>query len=105
MALFIVAYRIHYNTEERYSRCYNELTDAIRAEGGPKHWAEPTSMFLIQSSKSSADLATSIWAAAPSFDDDEDMLVVINISTTRGHATKGKLQDRDFVTLMALRTS
>ncbi|PZO00719.1 MAG: hypothetical protein DCF29_16550 [Alphaproteobacteria bacterium] len=105
MSLFIVGYRIHYDTEARYNRCYRELNEAIRAEAEDLHWDEPTSMFLIKSGKKSADLAGSIWGATPSFNDNEDLLVVINISATKGHATKGKLIDRDFIALMAARTS
>jgi hypothetical protein len=105
LSLFIVAFRINYDTEARYNRCYEELTSAIVAESGPKYWAEATSLYLITSAKNSSDLANAIWSEAVSFDDKEDLLVVINISTTKGHSVKGKLKDGDFSALMAGRTS
>jgi len=105
LSLFIVAFRLHYDTEARYNRCYEELTAAILAESGPKHWAEATSLYLVTSNKNSTNLAEAIWANTPSFDDGEDLLVVINISVSKGHAVKGTLRDRDFAALMAGRTS
>lgn len=105
MSLFAITFRVHYDNERRYNARYNELNAAIVAHSGPKHWSETTSFYLITSTKNSADLANAIYNATPSFDDSEDLLVVINLSVTKGSSVKGTLRDRDYNTLIAGRTS
>ncbi|WP_122465552.1 hypothetical protein [Brevundimonas lutea] len=105
MSIFVVAYRIDYDTDARYDRCYADLTAAIVAQSKSKYWSEATSLYLIESDSTSSDIAAAIVSATPDFDATQDLLLVVNISTKRGHAVKGKLRDGDFSFLMGRRTT
>lgn len=100
MAIFAVTFRIH--DDDSYRDRWSSVVDAIRAETTSTYWEEPTSFALIESGKSSADVADSIKnnsKLAPS----KDLLVVINLSVTQGHKAIGKMHDSDFTKLMAKR--
>lgn len=105
MSIFAVTFRIDYDTDTRHGRCWKDLTDAIQAQSSGKYWSEPTSFYLIESAATSATIADAILAATPDFNPDIDLLLVINLSQTKGHSLKGKLQDPDFRTLMGRRST
>jgi len=105
MALFAVTFRIDYDTEARYDRCYQQLRKAIPGNSGDGYWDDPTSFYLITSTLNSADLLAAITGDCEAFDVAKDMVLVINLSVTKGHAQRGKLVDKDLSHLMALRQS
>jgi len=102
MAIFAVTFRLHENPT--YQERWESLVIAIRQETTSTYWDEPTSFFLIESNKSSADVADSIHANSK-LDETVDLLVVINISTTKGHKAIGVIHDTDFGKLMAKRSN
>jgi hypothetical protein len=101
MAIFVVTFRIHDNAT--YQNRWASVVEAIRNETTSAYWDEPTSFFLIESNKTSADVADSINLNS-SLDPSVDLLVVINISQTRGHKAIGKIHDGDFSKLMSKRS-
>jgi hypothetical protein len=101
MAIFAVTFRIHDNST--YHDRWSSVVDAIRKETTSTYWDEPTSFTLIESNKNSSDVADSIDANS-TLDHSVDLLVVINLSTTKGHKCIGVLHDSDFGKLMAKRS-
>ena len=101
MAIFAITFRIH--DDETYQARWASVVEAIRQETTSDYWEEPTSFALIESSKSSSDVADSVnnnSKLAPS----KDLLVVINLSVTKGHKALGVIHDNDFQKLMAKRS-
>jgi hypothetical protein len=101
MAIFAITFRIH--DDDTYQARWSSVVEAIRAETTSEYWEEPTSFALIESGKSSSDVADSInnnSKLAPS----KDLLVVINLSVTKGHKALGVVHDGDFQKLMAKRS-
>lgn len=103
MSIFAVTFRVHWDTEARYNRCYKALIAGIQSQTTSRYWDEPTSFIMIESAKNSAQIADAIVAATPDFDVAEDLVVVINLSVTKGHAVRGKLRDGDFRILIGRR--
>jgi hypothetical protein len=102
MAIFAVTFRIH--DDDTYQERWLSAVSAIRNETVSEYWEEPTSFALIESDKTSEAVADSInnnSKLAPS----KDLLVVINISVTKGHKAVGVIDDNDFRKLMAKRSS
>lgn len=101
MSIFAVTYRIH--DDASYNERWESVVAAIRHETTSTYWEEPTSFALIESGKSSEQVADSINAnskLAPG----KDLLVVINLSVTQGHKAIGPIKDGDFQKLMAKRS-
>ena len=103
MSLFAITFRVEYDSEKRYNDVYNALVAAIKGQTETKYWDDPTSFFLITSSLNSADLADAIIANTRGFDTKQDLVFVINLSQTKGHAAKGHIVDKDLTSLMASR--
>ncbi|WP_116653159.1 hypothetical protein [Pelagibacterium sediminicola] len=85
MALFAVAFRIQ--DGPNYDARYISLTEAIEAAGGHAYWDEPTSFYLLESDKNSSGLKDEI--VANSRTNSDDLLLVINLSVPKGHASRG----------------
>lgn len=102
MAIFAVTFRI--DDDDTYQERWSSVVSAIRDETISEYWEEPTSFALIESEKTSEAVADSInnnSKLAPS----KDLLLVINLSVTKGHKALGTIHDSDFRKLMAKRTS
>lgn len=85
MSLFAVTFRVQ--DGPNYEARYASLVEAIEAAGGHAYWDEPTSFYLIESNKNSGGLKDEI--VANSQTNSDDLLLVINLSMTKGHASKG----------------
>lgn len=100
MAIFATTFRIH--NDDTYQDRWSSVVEAIRKETTSTYWEEPTSFALIESGKNSSEVAASINQNSK-LDPSKDLLVVINISVTKGHSAVGVIRDGDFQKLMAKR--
>jgi hypothetical protein len=102
MSVYAVTFRIEYDSQSRYDKVYEGLTAAIRGSTSSKYWDDPTSFYLITSDLSPKDLASRL-VTASHFDEDKDHLLVINLSSAKGSAHRGKLIDQDLVSILSQR--
>ena len=100
MAVFAISFRVM--DGPRWDQRYDALVKAIEGEASGPFWAETTSFYLLSSGKSSVDLHAAIWNKAKVNND--DILVVINISVTTGHATEGIANLKRFNSVMSQRS-
>ncbi len=96
MNLFAISFRIH--NDATYAERYSSVNDAILAQRHTTYWAEPTSFFLLDSTKNSAELATAINQTSK-FAESKDLLIVINLNQ-RGYKVLGHYTDGDVDKLM-----
>lgn len=96
MAVFAITFRIHDDND--YDQRYSSVMDAIQYEANNRWWDETTSFYLIESSKTSSNLAESIESKSD-FSAEKDLLVVINLSRN-GYKFIGKLTDIDIKQIM-----
>lgn len=101
--LFIATFRLDDSNRTRYNRCYTDLNNAIQSRAHSKFWQETTSFYLFDATGTSIQIADAVVAATPDFDPDIDLLLIMNVSQTRGHAIRGKPTDRDIYPLLQLR--
>ncbi|MBY0560703.1 hypothetical protein [Hyphomicrobium sp.] len=99
MSIHAITFRIH--EDSSYQTRWNSVNEAIKKETSSTYWAEPTSFFLIESSKNSQQLASAIDANS-SFANDRDLLLVTNLSE-KGYTAIGKVKDGDLHVLMKKR--
>lgn len=101
MALFAVTFRI--KQDGSYTERYNSVVEAIKmaAVFTDKYWDETTSFFLIQSPDGASKL-TALIASRSKFDENKDLVVVINLSQN-DYAVSGHYEDDDINALMARR--
>lgn len=83
MALFAVSFMLEDGSD--YKDRYTALTKAIEEAADGDVWSETASFYLVTSTKNSASLKDEITAAVAM--QDGDVLLVINLSKTKGHAT------------------
>lgn len=88
MSLFVVTFRVQ--DGPRYDDRYGSLTASIEDAAHHAYWDEPTSFYLLESELNSEALRKQIVSNADINSD--DLVVVINISLTKGHSATG-LQD------------
>lgn len=99
-----VTFRIDYDAN--YDKRYESVVAAIKAqaEGQPAPWwADPTSFFLIRSSKEPAAF-TGYVESNSKFDAKRDLLLVIHVSGKQGHSIIGSYPDKDVLTLLQERS-
>jgi hypothetical protein len=84
-----------------YEARYNTLTYAIENETDSLIWTETISFYLLESEKNSVGLKDSILCDAASNDD--DVLVVINLSATKDYTSKGVADLDTFTAIFAAR--
>ena len=101
MTVFAITFRITYDNEASYNKRYESLVDAIKASAG-MYWDDPTSFFLITSDLTAPKLASHL-VTTSYFDEEQDHLLVINLSATKGSAHRGKLIDQDLVPILKQR--
>lgn len=101
MAIFAITFRIH--DDASYHDRYQSVVDAIKtfAAQGNRYWDEPTSFFLIESTKNSENIAAQIKQNSD-FAPSKDILLVINLSE-KGYKAIGNVQDTDLDELMKKR--
>lgn len=99
MSIFAITFRIE--RDAGYADRYDSVISAIKSETSSTYWDEPTSFFLIESSKNSEGLADSINARS-TFSESRDLLLVVNLSQ-RGYKALGKVEDADLHRLMERR--
>jgi hypothetical protein len=99
MAIFAVTFRIH--EDATYNDRYVSVINAIQSLTISTYWDEPTSFFLVESTMSSADLANAI--DVNSSIASKDLLLVINLSQTKGHKAIGSVKNANLGKLMAKR--
>jgi hypothetical protein len=101
MAIFAITFRIH--DDSSYHDRYQSVVDAIKtvAAQGNNFWDEPTSFFLIESSKNSEGIAAEIDQNSD-FAASKDLLLVINLSR-KGYKAIGLVRDNDLHELMKKR--
>jgi hypothetical protein len=87
MAVHAISFRI--KDDSGYDNRWSSLVAAIGVEATDGTWQETTSFFVLQSTKSSAELASSLYYGSL-LDDRKDLLVVINLSL-KDQAIKGPL--------------
>lgn len=85
MALFAVSFKLEDGSD--YNDRYAALTKAIEEAADGDVWSETASFYLVTSTKNSVGLKEEIMAAVAM--QDGDVLLVINLSKTKGHATEG----------------
>ena len=85
MALFAVSFMLEDGSD--YSDRYAALTKAIEAAADGDVWSETSSFYLVNSTRNSLGLKDEITGAVAL--QDGDVLLVINLSKTKGHATSG----------------
>lgn len=97
MAIFAVTFRIH--EDSTYRERYNSVVAAIQgcALGG-RHWAEPTSFFLLESNLDATQLAAAIDKNS-SFVSSKDLLAVFS-QTHKAYKVIGHYTDPDIDNLM-----
>ena len=98
-----VTFRIHYDDtyDQRYDTTIAAITGA--AEGVKSWWGEPTSFYLVRSSKSPVELADHVIANSK-FSASKDLILVVNTSGKQGHALRGHYEDKDVLTLLGERS-
>lgn len=85
-----------------YAKRYSETVAAIRKEAGTRPlWAEPTSTYIFESTKTAQDLCDAIYYGSPLLDS-KDVLVVVNLSI-KSHAQRGTEYPATLNGLMAAR--
>jgi hypothetical protein len=101
MSIFAITFRIH--DDAGYQDRYQTVVDAIKtfAAQGKKYWDEPTSFFLIDSSKNSEGIAAEIDRNSD-FASSKDLLLVTNLSQ-KGFKAIGNVRDDDLYELMKKR--
>lgn len=99
MAIHAVLVRIHY--DDSYSERYEETVDAIRREATGAVWDEPTSTYILQSSKTAQELCDAIYYGSPLLES-KDTLVVINLSA-KAYAQRGASYPATLKSLMDAR--
>jgi hypothetical protein len=99
MAIFAITFRIE--DDSTYASRYNSVVAAIKGATTSTYWDEPTSFFLIESGKNSADVAAQIDANS-TFDSKKDLLLVINLSQ-KGYKVLGHYTDKDLDVLLKKR--
>lgn len=85
MALFAVSFMLEDGSD--YNDRYSALTKAIEAAADGDVWSETSSFYLVTSTKNSVGLKDEITASVAL--QDGDVLLVLNLSKTKGHATSG----------------
>lgn len=85
MALFAVSFMLEDGSD--YNDRYAALTKAIEQAADGDVWSETSSFYLVSSTRNSAGLKDEITTAVAL--QDGDVLLVINLSKTKGHATSG----------------
>ena len=85
MALFAVSFVLEDGSD--YNDRYAQLTKAIAEVADGEVWSEMPSLFLLTSTKNSVGLKEEILASVAV--QDGDVMLVINLSKTKGHATQG----------------
>lgn len=85
MALFAVSFMLEDGSD--YNDRYTALTKAIEAAADGDVWSETSSFYLVNSTRNSLGLKDEITGAVAL--QDGDVLLVINLSKTKGHATSG----------------
>lgn len=85
MALFAVSFMLEDGSD--YNDRYSALTKAIEAAADGDVWSETSSFYLVTSTKNSVGLRDEITASVAL--QDGDVLLVLNLSKTKGHATSG----------------
>ncbi|MBO9590910.1 hypothetical protein [Devosia sp.] len=85
MALFAVSFMLEDGSD--YNDRYAALTKAIEAAADGDVWSETSSFYLVTSTRNSVGLKDEITSAVAL--QDGDVLLVINLSKTKGHATSG----------------
>ncbi len=99
MALFAVSFKLEDGSD--YKDRYAALTEAIEAASEGDVWSETSSFYLITSTRNSATLKDSFAEAANL--QDGDVLLVLNLSKTKGHATSGISKKSQFTHLVSQR--
>lgn len=100
MALFAITFRIH--EDATYQDRYDSLVEVLKAIGsGGKYWDEPTSFFLITSTRSAADLATLIRDMS-NISEQKDLVFIMNVSAPQ-YSILGVFADKDVHELMKQR--
>lgn len=100
MAIFAITFRIH--EDSTYRDRYVSVVEAIQQQTLSTYWDEPTSFYLIESRLNSAEVADAINANS-SFAENKDLLLVINLSQTKGHKALGQVTSGELRKLMAKR--
>ena len=85
MALFAISFTLEDGSD--YDDRYAALTKAIEEIADGDVWSEMPSFYLVTSTKNSAGIKDEITTAVAL--QDGDVLLVINLSKTKGHATNG----------------
>ena len=85
MALFAVSFMLEDGSD--YNDRYAALTKAIEQAADGDVWSETSSFYLVSSTRNSVGLKDEITTAVSL--QDGDVLLVINLSKTKGHATSG----------------
>ncbi|MBJ6987029.1 MULTISPECIES: hypothetical protein [unclassified Devosia] len=85
MALFAVSFKLEDGGD--YQERYNALIKSIETNADGDIWGETSSFFLVPSTRNSLGLKEDIMAGANM--QDGDVVVVINLSKTKGHSTDG----------------
>lgn len=99
MAVYGISFRIA--ADATYSTRYQSVVDAIKSAAGRDWWADTTSFFVIQSSKSAAELARYIDVNS-TISPSKDLLLAINLSM-KEHSLIGSTKDADLERLLKLR--
>ncbi|KQT51545.1 hypothetical protein DevBK_06985 [Devosia sp. BK] len=85
MALFAISFMLEDGSD--YNDRLATLVKAIEEAADGDVWSETASFFLVTSTKNSANLKDEIMASVGL--QDGDVLLVINLSKTKGHSTHG----------------
>ena len=85
MALFAVSFMLEDGSD--YNDRYAALAKAIEQAADGEIWSETASFYLLNSTRNSVGLKDEITSAVAL--QDGDVLLVINLSKTKGHATSG----------------
>jgi hypothetical protein len=102
MSIYAISFRIgDTGPDPSYEARYQSLVAAIHAQTH-RYWDETTSFFLIESNKSPGTLADAL-VDSSSFDPRKDLMLVVNLSDTRGEAVRGNYKDQDVNALLRAR--
>ena len=96
MALFAISFTLEDGSD--YNDRYAALVKSIESAVDGDVWSETASFFLATSTKNSVNLKDEIIAGVAM--QDGDVLLVINLSKTKGHATSGVTKKTQFKKLI-----
>jgi hypothetical protein len=85
--IFAITFRLEYDND--YHERWESLVEATRAQAaGRMTWEEPTSFFLLESSKTASEIAGAIFLGSK-MHSTKDVLLVLNLSA-KDQAVRGE---------------